>query len=407
MQVKELTKQQKEISSKLEKLIKNANFIVMCRNNNDLSKIVWDQISALYFIEQKINNDKKTTVSSKFISSIELADKLNVLLNTKGEIDKTKQFSKIEEIQDSFNYLSVFLVNNYKKSLDDILDSKTSTDSENFSEKKCADEKNENVKKESATAEKIDNNFSSNNESEGFFNRTNSFGGNNPFSGQNINKETFKENYLYTIATQRLNSEIMNGTFYKFKTKPKSILVAKKILGFLFAVVAFISVMVLILDWLTLGLLYNGLNSTQEQPYEISSGSLLYQTLLSIFYIVAFVYTSISMFKKETNENKKYEFQKVITIIFAIIFLLQILSLVQAVRFRFPIIDSLETSNLGNPLWKINSFKASTYVSIIQICLYVFVIIAVGYAVSQSPKPDVDKINLKIKQYMDEMRNQI
>lgn len=298
------------------------------------------------------------------------------------------------------------MVNNYKKSLDDILDSKASVDNENSSEKTGVDEKNENVKKESATAEKIDNNFSSNNEGGGFFNRTNAFGG-NPFSGQNINKETFKENYLYTIATQRLNSEIMNGTFYKFKTKPKSILIAKKILGFLFAIVAFISVMVLILDWLTLGLLYYGLNSTQEQPYEISSGSLLYQTLLSIFYIVAFVYTSISMFKKETNENKKYEFQKVITIIFAIIFLLQILSLVQAVRFRFPIIDSLETDNLGNPLWKINSFKASTYVSIVQICLYVFVIVAVGYAVSQSPKPDVDKINLKIKQYMDEMRNQI
>lgn len=413
MEYKSVKKLYLELTSKIDLLFKNANFVSLLKSNDALSDVFLDQISIVKFLETKLSDfncieehlkerQKKSNKKNDSDSLIDL-DKLNKAEKYLEEFKKIKfgisnfkeeNFKNIDEIKDAINYLNVFMKNTFKKDIDEFLVAIPVQDKSNESEA---------TKKETASAERVsaNSNFDNNTSS-------NFFGGQNQSFAQ-MNSESMKENYLYSIASQRLNQDIINGTFYKFKTKPQAILIIKKIIGICFALIALIGLGIIISSWLANDLMYQNKNFNEGESYPILAQSNLFNTIFGIFYICVYGYLGFLMFKPEKNENKKYDFPKMILIFLTIIIIMQLFSLIQYTVSLFTIIDEIENTpgHFGNTNFSINSGKAYLYLSIIQDSLYVVIIIMIVLAYVYAPKIDVDRINMKIKEYMDQMRGQI
>lgn len=411
------------LSEKLEKLLKNPEFNSYLKNNTSLLDATINQISILLFIEKKLNETKKNEKKKKSKkSSLENDICFENMNNSKKLFDVLKgieptviklkdlSFEKIEDINDSINYLNIVFKNAFNKDLESFLVVNTQVQGETFQDQNT---------KESVEAEKVNpNEFNNNQQGSNSFNgnagfqNTSNFGGGFGGFGPDVSPESFKETYLYTIASQRLQQDILSGTFYKFKTKPKSILIIKKILGVLFWLIALVGVISLIVSWMLVNLKIE-LKSTDSNGsptiyYPFNANSNVFGTLFSILYIFIYSYIGALLFKDYKNENKKYDFQKLILLIFTIFFVFQLITFIQEIVGSFGVIHKLETEYAHlNSTFLINSYKTFVYIGIVQTVMYGIIVIFVILAMYYAPKIDSERMNLKIKQYVDEMRPKV
>lgn len=418
MDYKTLTELYVQLTSEIDVLLNNNEFLNMMRVNDNLLDIMIDRLSTANFLEKKLSDkdfiktgveqlkkenkgkkEKAKLIELKDLNKTKiLVDKLKTVYPNTKELKKVS-YTKVEDIKDSINYLNVFLKNNYKKSIED------------FSKKDATEKTDSNAgskKVETATAEKVSN---------GTFNNQNNQARSNPFFGNpggfggggippHMSQEAFKENYLYTLANQRLNQDIMNGTFYKFKTKPKEVVVFKKVIACLFWTIALIGIISVILSWLSAGLVYDIVDGKSQVMNNTNN---IFSLIFVILYTLIYSYIGWQLFKNDKNENRKYDLQKMVLVIFCILFALQLFSLIQVTVVSFAYIDKIEAdpNQFGNDQSKIDAFKASTYLNVIQDVVYLFAIIFIGVAMFFAPKIDHERIQLKLREYVEEMRHQI
>lgn len=381
-------------SKNLELLLNNNSFILLCKENSSLSSVVLNQISIINYLEtEMMNTNNEDFNKNKELGNFQKSDFLFKIYKEKinnVESLKKQNFKKMEEIKDALNYLEIFLRNTYKKDINSFLyqnsGTKTST--------------TEKVKAEKMNSNTYSNNTTGNN----FFNQ-NPFGAG--FNQSSDDLGSYKESYIYSAAQQKLNKDILTGTFYKYKTKPKSIILMKKIIGSLFTIIALIGIISVILTWLYRDLKIPNPNNKNEQVELYASTSLTFETINTMFYTAIYVWVIKKLFQNEKNENFKYTLPKMLLVMFTILFSLQLIySINFFARFGFNLINEMKNIPT-NEAWKISTYQANVYLMIIQSCTSFIIIISVAIALYLSPKIDLERINEKLRQYSEEIRAQI
>ncbi len=381
-------------SKNLELLLNNNSFILLCKENSSLSSVVLNQISIINYLEtEMMNANNEDFDKNKELGNFQKSDFLFKIYKEKinnVESLKKQNFKKMEEIKDALNYLEIFLRNTYKKDINSFLyqnsGTKTST--------------TEKVKAEKMNSNTYSNNTTGNN----FFNQ-NPFGAG--FNQSSDDLGSYKESYIYSAAQQKLNKDILTGTFYKYKTKPKSIILMKKIIGSLFTIIALIGIISVILTWLYRDLKIPNPNNKNEQVELYASTSLTFETINTMFYTAIYVWVIKKLFQNEKNENFKYTLPKMLLVMFTILFSLQLIySINFFARFGFNLINEMKNIPT-NEAWKISTYQANVYLMIIQSCTSFIIIISVAIALYLSPKIDLERINEKLRQYSEEIRAQI
>lgn len=392
MEYKKVATLYKDHTRLLKKMLGNAKIVSLLKANRSFEDVMWDQVGAIKFLENKLGSAAfiktcPTKDKSKIIKKEELIEGDTIELKMKNILSVTKKieatnFDSIESACDSLNYLNVYFKNTYKNDINDVIEEKAKV-------------------VETAQAEKITDEPKQN------FSKTydSGFAGGNPFMNQNFNMgaESYKEGYIFNVSQQRLNKEIVDGTFYKFKTKPKSIVILKKVLAIIFGVIGLLGFISAILFVSSSGLKWtsNGKETT------LNLNDTIFQLIYSLFYLAIYIWIMFKFLKKENNENLKYSLPKFIIIVFAVLFTLQIVNYVASMQSWFQIINLIKQDTINNDITKINIFQSFVYILIAQAAVYGVAVIVGLIGLYLSPKVDNERIGLKIKEYMDEIRSQM
>lgn len=382
----------------LNKLLSSSEFKFLLKNNDSLFDVFLNQISIIQFLEKKLSNYEfiKNEIENKKdkteIIEIEKLNKKSFLIESLKKISdkniKTQDlnFKNLSEIKDLINYLDVFLKNNYKKTSNDFALNKTSTpdNQTNFVEKE------------------------SNSENKNYFNE---FKQQNDFNFNEINKESILNFQYQELAKLRLNSEISKGIVYKFKTKPKSILIIKLIIGTLFTLLALVSLFLGILPvafFRELKFSTPKANVANVNTHNGVSFNII-EILLSVTIFSVF---SFLMFKQEKNENKKFDFPKFITISIVVILILQLWTFIQSIKDGTNNYQNISDdfykgkNSYNNKIENINAYYAYFVLLIIRIVIYVLVFIFSLIALVYSPKSDNERLEKILEKYTNEIKAQ-
>lgn len=394
MEYKKILTEYQKLSDNLTKLFDNSDFINKCSENSQLSTLVWEQIAILMYFEKLLSDpkiiktcsakDKKILVDIKDLKNFKrLFDVYKQKTNSIKDLSEIK-FKTFNDALDSINYLNVFLKNTYNVELSHFIEGKTV---------------------EKVVAEKVENQNTTNNYQS---QQKNKFG-NNFFGAGNFGfdprqrVQDLQEMVYHQYANEKLQNDIISGVFYKFKTKPKIIPIIKIILSSLFILIALTSLLITIMGWVSNGLQYKG---DDGKNITITNGANIFSTIMMVFYIFVYVWVLKILLKKSKNENEIYNIPKIILIIFMVFFLLEILAVVQTVPAYFSLIDKIKDPDLSviNPSFKINAFEGAVYTQIIQISVNGITCIVSLVGLLMLPKPDIERINLKFQEYVNEAK---
>lgn len=414
----------------INKLFNNKNFVALV-NNSELSKTnFFDQISVINYLEKKltdtklieeeINESKKKKKKADLIDIKDL-NKYDELSKKFKEIfgyatlNEFEDIKKVEEIKDTVSYFNVYLKNTYNHDLQYYLDSKN-TENQTFEAERVSED-------EFSKAQEQNNNSnqSTQRESKNFFS---GFGGSgsgfNPSFGFGFNQgngsyEEWKKQNILREANLRFSDEVKKGSFYLFKTKPKSFAIIKKILGVLLILVS--------ISWLLVFVSQIVITSTQKSwgsalwygssssaSYVSFSTSYLFNFIVNVFIIIYLGFLGAKYLKISKNENEVYGFDKRAAIILVLLIVINSITYIVYLINWFTNLEAVknfaggtyqagnQSLSVSNSASAITAFEVTIWSTVAGLILFIFLLTTILIAWIYAPKVDFERINLKMQQ---------
>ncbi|EGZ31562.1 hypothetical protein [Malacoplasma iowae] len=364
MEIKNSKKLLSEIDSNL-KIIFNSSALLNKLKDETFEDVVLKQISILKFIEKKAK--VKESDADLWIK------KLNDINGSKREFIELN-YSNQDDIVDDINYLSVYVQNMFKKPLsefkkDDIKLNISSNDN------KTVDSKvNDNMNANPMVPPMFQN------------------GMGNQFNSPE-NYQLWQNEMQMMVARNRLQQMVNTGEFYQYKTKPLIIRIIKYIISGVAIGLALISILIGIFL-----LLSNGIKISSAGKEDVLT--INYFTLISqIIYALLFLWIGYIFLKPLKNDNQKYSYNKFLGYMMLIIIIYFFFSQI-TVSFLYQNISIVES----NSQQKIG-FNGFIICNFIQVGLFGIALIVNILGLVFSPKPDIERINAKLAQIMDELKS--
>lgn len=364
MEIKNSKKLLSEIDSNL-KIIFNSSALLNKLKDETFEDVVLKQISILKFIEKKAK--VKESDADLWIK------KLNDINGSKREFIELN-YSNQDDIVDDINYLSVYVQNMFKKPLsefkkDDIKLNISSNDN------KTVDSKvNDNMNANPMVPPMFQN------------------GMGNQFNSPE-NYQLWQNEMQMMVARNRLQQMVNTGEFYQYKTKPLIIRIIKYIISGVAIGLALISILIGIFL-----LLSNGIKISSAGKEDVLT--INYFTLISqIIYALLFLWIGYIFLKPLKNDNQKYSYNKFLGYMMLIIIIYFFFSQI-TVSFLYQNISIVES----NSQQKIG-FNGFIVCNFIQVGLFGIALIVNILGLVFSPKPDIERINTKLAQIMDELKS--
>ncbi|WPL37337.1 hypothetical protein [Malacoplasma iowae] len=364
MEIKNSKKLLSEIDSNL-KIIFNSSALLNKLKDETFEDVVLKQISILKFIEKKAK--VKESDADLWIK------KLNDINGSKREFIELN-YSNQDDIVDDINYLSVYVQNMFKKPLsefkkDDIKLNISSNDN------KTVDSKvNDNMNANPMVPPMFQN------------------GMGNQFNSPE-NYQLWQNEMQMMVARNRLQQMVNTAEFYQYKTKPLIIRIIKYIISGVAIGLALISILIGIFL-----LLSNGIKISSAGKEDVLT--INYFTLISqIIYALLFLWIGYIFLKPLKNDNQKYSYNKFLGYMMLIIIIYFFFSQI-TVSFLYQNISIVES----NSQQKIG-FNGFIVCNFIQVGLFGIALIVNILGLVFSPKPDIERINAKLAQIMDELKS--
>lgn len=385
-------------------------------------QIIEKQFNILYFLETKNG--------SKHDQSTEIITRYNTLLNKKFEIDKTLKYPDMDNLIDDINYLNVYYKNIMKIDLNefskkykgDILKQAVNVEKDkiDLTKEKISSDQQTVLNSNEAAKQKNSANQQSNN---GF--------GPNPWANAGFSGAQGAQNmgnipgvnphdnpYLIGMAQARLSAEIKQGSVFAYKSKPKIIIVTKIITSILISLLA--------IACLVLCIFMGMANGFSNSNFILGDGTIgkfstvSYCIMYAIFFLV-FMFVSYWLLKpmvpaldfknknkKKANPNELYYFAWPLIAMFAIFFLISMLFGMFMIGESGTIFDNIP--NYVKDLVNTNATQRTglwgwyyTYIVLFAISGVIIIPIVVGSI--YNPKKDLEKMQLILNQYIDELTN--
>lgn len=337
----------------------NRDYLVSQLVNDEFQKIVLKQISIIHKIEGKKTNSKKWL------------DKLNEKITNKVDFIDINIKTK-EEMMDEANYLKTYINNVYKIDITEPL------------------EKSQKPKEEVAPiqAKQIDST-----------NASPMFGpmGMN-FDPSNFDAKFIQDQFIEQAARQRLHIEMMNGTFYRYTSKPKIIPIMKYVLGFISILCLLTLVSNIIFKSLSMGLTATT-SDGKKAPFNDQ-----WYILLASFILLLLGYMLYMNLKPTKNDNIKYFFNWKQFLFIGLIWLIyMIIETVNSVGY-LQIKNQWDNIN-DNSKTRILGMYGSIYSQFALMGLFTLLYITMIITSVFNPKIDIDRINKKLESIIFEMKN--
>lgn len=359
----------KETIGKLE-IIFNNSILSSHLNEDTFKDIVLKQISILNFIEKKSKISKPQ--ASEYLK--QLNQKTNSSFNFQDLSYKNES-----DVEDDLSYLDVYIKNIYKKDIKEFLNEGDSTKGSKKDEPKKVE-----------YSRRIDPNEKTNTNNQ------------NGFPGMNPQQQAafYQEQVYIQMAREKLGKEIMDGTFYKYSSKPKVIIYLKRALSGLSIALALMSVIQLVFYFLWAGIPYFLPNNNVQEPHTDKVNA--FNVITQIIYIGVFVYVAFLLIRPTKNENNLYGFNTFIGVIVLVFLIFYIMDGVLSIRMRFDF--QLADPNNQHHVSISDGIKIGYFV---QIGIYAAIFFVTLLCVVFRPKVDNERIERKMLSLIDEIKQQV
>lgn len=361
MEIKNSKKLISDIDSNL-KIIFNSSTLLNKLKDETFEGVVLKQISILKFLEEKAK--VKESDADLWLK------KLNDINGSKCEFEKT-EYSNQDDIIDDINYLSVYVQNMFKKPLsefkkDDIKVNAVPTNNQSEQQQKVEN-----------TAPTMFPMFPD--------------GMNNQFSPTD-NFQMWPAEMQMMVARTKLQQMVNTGEFYQYRSKPLIIKIIKYIISGVAIGLALLSILIGIFL-----LLSNGVEITVNGKTDNLATN--YFTLISqIIYALLFLWIAYIFLKPLKNENQIYSYNKFFGYVMLIIIIYSFLSQI-SVSFLYQNVD-IKTTTAQQKI----GYHGFVVCNFIQVALFGVALIVDVLGLVFSPKPDIERINAKLVQIIEEMK---
>lgn len=425
MDAKKCLKIYNKLFSNLE-IVFRSKEVLMHLTNENFKDLILNQVSILNFLEKEIpSTTLQKETNKRKDSDLKKADdflnKLNLILSS-DKTFLTLNFSNETEVEDEVNYLGVYIKNAFNKDLEEFKKTPTSNP--------------ETVKAEFANNSTNAAPQGTNASAKGGFGFGGGFGGMGATPGvdPSLDPKLYQEQFYYQIANRKLQADIASGTFYMFKTKPMIVPILKKVIGGLAGLHCLLTLIATILLGISSGNLqintkwmvdanlwtqqyYDAINGGGETGKNILLSAALGNTMTMDYIMQALImliggYCCYSLLiKKVTNENAKFNFNWLYAIFFIIYLVFTVVQIITTIQGYYKILDYyLHDSSAAS----INGANIKTYAPVFAGSVYLIttcysilgvMLIAVIVAAAMAPKRDMERIQLKLQEYVSEIRS--
>lgn len=361
MEIKNSKKLISDIDSNL-KIIFNSSTLLNKLKDETFESVVLKQISILKFLEEKAK--VKESDADLWLK------KLNDINGSKCEFEKT-EYSNQDDIIDDINYLSVYVQNMFKKPLsefkkDDIKVNAVPTNNQSEQQPKV---ENTVPTMPPMFPGEVSNQF-----------------------GSTDNFQMWPAEMQMMVARTKLQQMVNTGEFYQYKSKPLII----KIIKYIISGVAIGLALLSILTGIFL-LLSNGVEITVNGKTDNLATN--YFTLISqIIYALLFLWIAYIFLKPLKNENQIYSYNKFFGYVMLIIIIYSFLSQI-SVSFLYQNVD-VKTTTAQQRI----GYDGFVVCNFVQVALFGVALIVDVLGLVFSPKPDIERINAKLVQIIEEMK---
>lgn len=347
-------------SKRLKAIVNEQSTFAPFLTRPDFKEVIKTELNVLAACEKLF--PKVTIPTGNSANSLALV--FNKITKENFETSKYKYDDEADLI-DQINYLVTFCNNMFKVQLDDLVSGKKVTATDPHIDLKAKPE---------------------------FDDQTPRMNPNLAFAGGIPLAATPYENpYLLGKAYAKLNDDISKGAFYRYKTKPKAIVIAKQI-AFVVSILVIIALFVsAILAFIATGLEIKGDESTNPQINYIMNG---------IFYLVAGgfgIYPLVITSPFQKNPNKKYFFNWGFLLMFVILALL--FTMMDLIPIWIGWEDAILPETVGSMHY--NAFLGLKYSLLLTTILSGLTLIPVIIGGVCNPKPDPEAVERKVREYVD------
>lgn len=330
----------------------------------DFNNVLKNQLNVLFACEKlftKVDLEAKYTAKS-------LVKNFNKLTKDKFKIDENFKYEDETDLIDAINYLYTFCNNMFKVNLDDLVAGKNIT----------------------ATDPKIDLRAKPSFDDEGAkVNPNFAFAG----AGIPLAATPYENPYLLGKAYAKLNDDMKQGKFYRYKTQPRIIPIVK---WFSFILMGLLSLSLILMGIFAFMANNLAVNDGSQDLILGGIGSGIIYILVAGFGIYTMTIVGLTLFGKNSkNLNLKYHFSwGVIVASLVLIFLMVMLDINKTWLIGFTIYD--DPSSLPYIAW--TGWRVMFLVACGLIGLNIIPII---FGSIFNPKPDPAAVDKKIKEYID------
>lgn len=330
----------------------------------DFNNVIKTQLNVLNACEKLF---PKIDLDAKYSSKV-LVKTFNKITKDKYSIDENYKYEDQTDLIDSINYLFTFCNNMFKVNLDDLVSGKKVT----------------------ATDPKIDLRAKAQYDDEGTkMNSNYAFAG----AGIPLASTPYENPYLLGKAYAKLNDDMKEGKFYRYKTQPKIIPTIKLVSCILMCLLSLGLITMAVFAFLANGLQFN-VDGKATPLSTISYGVVYILLALFMFYpIVVTMKTIVGKASKNLNLMYHYAWGFTIAII-----ALSLLMIMLDLRWTWlPPYDidpsSAPITILGHTGWKI----------MFLVCCGLIVLNVIPVIIGSvcNPKPDPAAVEKKVKEYVD------
>lgn len=351
-------------AKRLQAILDDKSTFVRFLNRKDFSLVIKNELNVLGACEKlfpKVDLDAKC--SSKALSKA-----FNKWTKGTFKVDENYKYEDETDLIDAINYLPTFCNNMFRVNIDDVVSGKQVTATDPHIDLKAKPEFD-------GEGPKINPNFA--------------------FAGaMGMGATPYENPYLVGKAYAKINDDMREGRFYRFKTKPRIIPIAKW--------VAVILSMLLILGLLAAGIMAfiaNGIEieaSGKTGPLNLISNGIIY--LISAAFGVYPLYITMKNLvgKGAKNHNLKYYFN------WGFIVMFLVLALLFGLMDGIPMwMNSFNPTSAATETFRYPAFMGMKVVLMIVVALVGLCIAPIVIGAVKNPKPDTEAVERKMREYID------
>lgn len=333
-------------AKRLQAILDDKSTFIRFLNRKDFSLVIKNELNVLAACEKLF---PKVDLDAKF-SSKALVKAFNKLTKENFKIDEKFKYEDETDLIDAINYLATFCNNMFRVNIDDVVSGKQVTATDPHIDLKAKPEFDD-------EAARINPNFA--------------FAG-----GMGMGVTPYENPYLVGKAYAKINDDMKEGRFYRYKTKPRIIPIVKWISSVL--------MILLCVSLLVSGVFFYILNNAFDGTmFVIAAAFGVYPLYLTMKTIVG---------KNAKNPNLKYSFAWSFVVMFLILAAvfgsLGITSAFQA--------DLSQATDFEEMC--VDAIKITTIISLGLVGLSIAPIVIGGV---KNPKPDTEAVERKMKEYID------